>query len=77
MNLVIYTNDEFEDEKALFDLDENKVLLMGDQYHNGIGSRIAGYLDALHDFGIYTDGVDKEWIDRKHEHFKLIGFYSE
>jgi hypothetical protein len=77
MNLVIYVNEENEDEKALFDLDEEKVLLQGDQYHDGIGSRIAGYLVALDDYDIYSDGADREWIDKEHEHFKLVGFYSE
>ncbi|MCP1184946.1 hypothetical protein [Paenibacillus sp. 1781tsa1] len=77
MDLVIYVNEEFEDEKALYDLDEGKVLLQGDQYHDGIGSRIAGYLDALHDYGIYMDYTNKEWINKNHEHFKLLGFYSE
>jgi hypothetical protein len=74
MELIIYVNEENEDEKTLFDLDEEKVLLQGDQYHDGIGSRIAGYLDALDDFGIYKDDADREWIDKDHEHFKLAGF---
>lgn len=77
MNLIIYTNEEFEDEKALFDLDSKKVLLKGDQYHDKISGKIEGYLDALNDFEIYCEEVDSEWIDRNHEHFKLVGFYSE
>lgn len=76
MNLIIYVNGIFEDEKALFDLDNNKVILHGDYYHDKIDEQIEGYLQALKDYDIHTEEVEEEWIDSKHEHFKLIGFYS-
>ncbi|MNH66462.1 hypothetical protein D3C73_184930 [compost metagenome] len=76
MNLIIYTNEEFE-EKALFDLDSNKVILKGDQYHDKISGKIEGYLDALKDFEIYCEKVNEKWIEPNHEHFELIGFYYE
>lgn len=77
MNLIIYTNEEYEDEKALFDLDSNKMLLKGDYYHNKISEKIEGYLNALNDFEIYCEEVNRESIDRNHELFELIGFYYE
>lgn len=77
MNLIIYINEEFEDEKALYHLDEKQVLLKGDQYHDQIRGKIDGYLEALEDFGIHEEEVDEVWIDKNHEHFKQIGFYCE
>jgi hypothetical protein len=77
MKLVVYVNDEFEDEKALFDLDTKEVLVKGDQYHDSISGRIAGYIEALDDFDIYSEEIKREYIDSDHEHYKLIGFYSE
>lgn len=74
MNLVVYINDNFEDERALFDLDKMKVILMGDYYHDKIDDRIEGYLEALKDNGIYNKEVDSEWIDESHEHYKLMEF---
>lgn len=74
MKLIIYVNRNIEEERALFDLDEKRVLLYGDCYHNNIDYRIDGYLEALVDFGIYTNNVDTELIDKSHEHYKLVYF---
>lgn len=71
MNLIIYINDNFEDERALFDLDTKEVLIKGDYDNDKIDSQIEGY---LHSLGI--SDVDDEWIDETHEHFKMIGFYE-
>ncbi len=76
MKLIIYVNDHFEEEKALFDLDENKTLLIGDYYHDKIGGKIEGYLEALKDHEIYVDEVSTEWIDSSHQHYELVGFYN-
>jgi hypothetical protein len=73
MNLIIYINEHFEDERALFDLDNNKILLMGDYYHDKIDAKIEGYLLAL---DIDEDDVAEEWIDKTHKHFKQLGFYE-
>lgn len=69
MNLIVYINENLEEEKALFDLSEGKVLLHGDCYHDKIDDRIEGYLEALADFDIYHKDVDDEWIDETHWHF--------
>jgi hypothetical protein len=71
MNLIIYVNDNFEDERTLFDLDKNKLILNGDDYHDKIDERIDGYLEALVDFDIYTKDVPSEWIEEDHEHYKI------
>ena len=73
MKLIIYVNnndDGYEDEKALFDLDNNKLIFKVN-YNYG---KIKGYLQALEDFNIYKDKVEIEWIDESHKHFHLIGF---
>jgi DNA-binding LacI/PurR family transcriptional regulator len=76
MNLIIYVNDNFEEERALFDLDREKVILVGDYYHDKIDKRIDGYLEALKDFNIYRDDVPVEWIKDTHKHYNLTGFYE-
>ena len=53
---------------------KNKVILLGDYYHNKIDERIEGYLKALNDYGIYNERVDSKLIDDSHEHYQLIGF---
>lgn len=74
VDLIIYVNDNFEEEKALFDKKENKVILLGDYYHDKIDEKIEGYLEALKDFNIYDKDVDDEYINDSHEHYELIGF---
>lgn len=76
MDLIIYVNSNFEEEKALFDREENKVILLGDYYHNKIDEMIEGYLKALKDFNIYNKKIKEEYIDDSHEHYQLIGFYG-
>jgi hemerythrin len=77
MNLIIYVNDHFEEERALFDLEGNREILKGDYYHDKITERIEGYLQALDDFKIYTEEVETEWIDSTHQHYELLEFYKE
>lgn len=77
MNLVIYVNENFEDERALFDKDKEKVMLKGDEYHDKIDEKIEGYLQALADFAIYQEKVETEYIDESNSLYKTIGFESE
>jgi hypothetical protein len=72
MDLIIYINDEFEDERVLFDLKKEVALLSGDGYHEKIDNQIDGYLKALKDHNIYTKDVKKEQIDNSHNYYKLI-----
>ncbi|MGV4321192.1 hypothetical protein [Bacillus mojavensis] len=75
MNLIIYVNDNFEEEKALFDLESKKALLTGDYYHDKIDERIEGYLEALKDFKIVKEEeleLCEVYIDKSHEHYDLL-----
>jgi DNA-binding LacI/PurR family transcriptional regulator len=74
MELIIYVNEKFEDERALFDLDKKKIILKGDYYHDKISEKIEGYLKALKDHNIYDEEVNAEWIDETHEHYVLMEF---
>lgn len=76
MNLIIYVNSVFDEEKALFDLDSEKIILRGDEYHNKIYARIEGYLKALKEFGVYEKEVPSQYIELSHKHFKQIDFYE-
>lgn len=77
MNLIIYINSHFEEEKALYDLDKNEALLKGDQYHDKIYEKIEGYLKALQDFNVYEKSVAEEYIDSNHEFYQQLSFYNE
>lgn len=77
LKLVIYVNENFEDEKVLFDLENKKVIMRGDHYHNKINERIEGYLQALTDFNIYKDEVEMYWIDESHENYFILNFNSQ
>lgn len=77
MNLVIYGNKHYEDEKALVNVDKNEVILKGDYYHDKINDKIDAYLQALKDFNIYSFDTNEEWIDSKHELYNYLGFYNE
>ena len=77
MNLIIYANEHYEEERALFNLETNEVILKGDYYHDKIYEKIEGYLLALKDFNIYIDKVISNGIDRSHAHYDLCEFYDE
>ncbi len=77
MKLIIFANEHFEEEKALFDLEENRVVLKGDYYHDKINEKIEGYLQALYEFNIYKEDVDEEWIDNTHDLYEAIDFYED
>lgn len=73
MNLVIFVNETFEEEKALYDLDKKEVLLKGDYYHDKIDFVIEGYLIAK---DVDSDDVEDVWIDQNHELFDELEFYD-
>lgn len=77
MNLVIYGNKHYEEEKALVNVDKNEVILKGDYYHDKIEYMIEGYLQALKDFNIYSFDTNEEWIDSNHELYNYLCFYNE
>jgi hypothetical protein len=77
VNLIIYTNEHFEEEKALFDLDSKEIVLKGDYYHDKIDFLIEGYLHALKKFEIYNKEVDEVNIDSKHDLYDSLDFYNE
>lgn len=78
MNLKVYGNGTYEEEKALVDVDTGKVLLQGDYYHDKIDYKIDGYLLALFHKGIieYTE-LETEWITPEHGMFDDLEFYND
>ena len=73
MNLVIYINETYEEEQALYDIDNQKVLLKGDYYHDKISAKISGYLLAK---GVDEDEVEEVYIDQYHILFDFLKFYD-
>lgn len=74
MKLIIYINENFEEERALFDLDSGVEILKGDYYHDKIDETIGGYLKALKDFDIYKADVEQELIDESHALYIKLNF---
>lgn len=77
MNLVIYINENFEDSKALVDLNQDKVLLNGDEYHDKIYEKMEGYVQALNDFNIYDvkfHNIPQKEIGEDHEYYQDVNF---
>lgn len=74
-SLVIYVNEHFEEEMALYDLESNEVILKGDYYHSKISFVIEGYLYAL---GLKeNEDVSREYINNTHKLFKKLDFYDD
>ena len=75
MNLVIYINDNYEEEKALYDLDRKKVIIKGDYYHDKIDYLISGYLMGK---DISKDNVKDIYVNDNHDPklFKELEFYD-
>lgn len=76
MQLIVYGNKTYEEEKALVDVSTGKVLLQGDWYHDKIDSKIEGYLEALKNYDLYTEDVPTQWIDPSDSLFNKLNFYE-
>ncbi|QJI52421.1 hypothetical protein [Psychrobacillus phage Perkons] len=74
MNFIIYINDTFEEEKALYDLDKKEVILKGDYYHDKIDYQIMGYLLALE---VDKEDIAEDIIDSTHVMFDKLEFYND
>lgn len=76
MQLIVYGNETYEEEKALVDVSTGKVLLQGDWYHDKIDSQIEGYLKALKSYDLYTEDVPTQWIAPSDPLFNKLNFYD-
>ena len=77
MKLIIYINENFEENKSLVDLDANEVILSGDHYHDKIDYRIEGYVGALNDHKIYdvdSEDIPEETIGPDHKYYDRSDF---
>jgi len=77
MKLIVYVNDTFEEEKALFNLDDNTVLVKGDYYHDKIDERIEGFLEGLDYCDMSYELLESENVISKMDAFEKCGFYNE
>lgn len=77
MRLKIFINEEFEDERALVNIENNEVLLKGDCYHDKIDEKIEGFLLGLDFANIEYVEEEDEWIDLDSKMFSIIGFCED
>lgn len=47
MKLINFINVTYEDAEALYDYDNDELIIVGDYYHDNIGDYINGYIDGL------------------------------
>lgn len=73
MDLVIYVNGTFEEEQALYDKEKGKIVMKGDYYHDKIGFKIEGYLEAK---DISVD-VEEIFVYPNEKLFGELGFYND
>lgn len=80
MKLIIYVNEDFEEQKSLVDVDEEEVLLNGDAYHDKINERMEGYVTALNVHKIYDkeiEDIPEVEIGPDHKYYKMSNFISD
>lgn len=73
---INYTNETYKEQCALVEVPSNKVLLMGDYYHDKIDETIAGFLDGVQYCGFKTE-VTSKTIGPKDPLFDIIGFINK
>lgn len=78
MKFKIYVNGAYSEvEKALVNVDTNKVVLSGDYYHDKIDEYIKGFLMGIHYAGIKFHLLKSEKIMPGHKMFVACNFYDE
>ena len=75
LNLAILVNENNEDEKALVDLDDKRVCISGDYYHDKIDEQIEGFLEGLKFANVKYELVN-DWMEvsPEDELFEVAGF---
>lgn len=76
MKLKIVVNNICQEELALVDINNKKVLIKGDYYHDKIKEYINGYLKGLADSGIHYELLGRIYADNENnkELFELCKF---
>ena len=81
LRLKIYENATYPEEKALVDVScdqypYNKIIISGDEYHDGIRDRIEGFFDALSYLKISYEKITTEAITPDNRLFEFFDFYD-
>ena len=78
LKFIRYTNKENEDQKALYDVQRQYVIMSGDYYHDKIDERIIGFLNAV-DYLFSEDDfeIKQEFIGRFHPLFHELDFQED
>ena len=74
MNLIKYTNAEWEEECALYDVDDNKVIKIWDYYHDKIGDWINGFVSGL-SYDEIEFSIEEKFLNKSDDMFIKLGFY--
>lgn len=76
IKFIKFINGTLEDEAALYDVDNNEIVIKGDYYHNRIYDKIDGIIQGIEYVGIEV-AVEEKIIYPDNEMFNVLDFYEE
>ena len=76
INFIKFINGTLEDEAALYDVNNNEIVIKGDDYHDKIYEKIDGIIQGIKYVGIEV-AVEEKIIYPDNEMFNVLDFYEE
>ena len=76
INFIKFINGTLEDEAALYDVNNNEIVIKGDDYHDKIYEKIDGIIQGIEYVGIEV-AVEEKIIYSDNEMFNVLDFYEE
>ena len=76
IKFIKFINGTLEDEAALYDVNNNEIVIKGDDYHDKIYEKIDGIIQGIEYVGIEV-AVEEKIIYSDNEMFNVLDFYEE
>ena len=76
INFIKFINGTLEDEAALYNVNNNEIVIKGDDYHDKIYEKIDGIIQGIEYVGIEV-AVEEKIIYSDNEMFNVLDFYEE
>ena len=75
IKFIKFINGTLEDEAALYDVDNNEIVIKGDDYHDKIYEKIDGIIQGIEYVDIEVT-VEEKIIYPDNEMFNVLDFYE-
>ena len=75
IKFIKFINGTLEDEAALYDVNNNEIVIKGDDYHDKIYEKIDGIIQGIEYVGIEV-AVEEKIIYPDNEMFNVLDFYE-